>query len=67
MKMYWIGYTQTFDDGDWRNNYHHGFREAVNAQEALKVQYGNHNPPHLIQVFEWIEGERILRHTVGLH
>lgn len=66
--IYWVGYTQKFSEGDWRNGYYHGFCEASNAEEAIKIWYPStfkNIPGDQLQVFECGNNfERILVHTV---
>ena len=67
MKIYWVGFTQKFEEGNWRNGYYNGLIEAENPSHALELWYGECQPPDLIQVFEHRNEEWILVHTAGLH
>ena len=68
-KIYWVGFTQEFEEGNWRNGYYHGMIEAKDPGDAIRGWYGTMTPPDMLQVFEYKPEQRIkvLVHTVGLH
>lgn len=65
LSIFWVGYTQEFPDGDWRNGYYHSFCEATDPYHALIKWYDDPLKARSgLQVWRCDGGIRTLVYTV---